>query len=163
MRQIDLEILAKTLYGEASANNVKDAEAIASVILNRVKLKNWPNQIDAVCLQPWQFSCWNKEYRSRIDNAKGKWYQQCIEIARRAISGEIADPTWRSTHYYATYIGVPKWAFGKKPVYSVEHKSGSKHLFFNDIDTPKPIFIEPKKPTAWERFLNWLDKLGEKT
>lgn len=140
----DIEIFAKTIYGEADPNNILDAQAIASVIMNRVKLRNWPNDISAVCLQPWQFSCWNPgdAGRQRMADAdkNNNWYKTCVNIARRAAEKVLPDPTNRSTHYYATYIPKPKWAKrGKKvPAYRVEHKSGYAHLFYNDIDTPPP-------------------------
>lgn len=137
----DLDTLARTLFGEAESRNEKDAVAIACVIMNRVALPNWPDTVAEVCLQPWQFSCWNQNdpNRTRILNAKGPWFERCREIASWAIKGFPEDPTNRATHYYATYVKKPKWARGKTPVYEVEHTStGHAHLFFNDIDTPPP-------------------------
>jgi len=138
----DLDVLSRTLYGESDPNNLKDAEAIASVIVNRKKLRNWPNSIARVCLQPWQFSCWNQNdpMRERIIGVttNDAWFRECIDIAQRAVIDDLADPTHRSTHYYATYIAKPKWAKSKKPVYAVTHRKGSQHLFFNNIDTPPP-------------------------
>ena len=46
--------------GEAEAKDIDDAQAIAHVIVNRMRLPNWPDSAAEVCLQPWQFSCWNK-------------------------------------------------------------------------------------------------------
>lgn len=136
----DLEALTRTLFGEAEAHNVADAEAIASVVLNRVDLPNWPDTISHVCLQPSQFSCWNRgdPNLKRILTRRGPWYERCREIALRAAQGEIPDPTHRSTHYYATYVPEPKWARGHTPVYRVKHRGGSAHLFYNDIDCPAP-------------------------
>lgn len=136
----DIVTLAKTLYGESEVNNLEDAEAIACVVMNRVHLPNWPDDVSQVCLQPWQFSCWNPNDpgRARIAKAKGRWYDQCRMIAEKAILGRLRDRTERSTHYYATYVRKPKWAKNKKPVYSVVHNTGDCHLFFNDIDTRPP-------------------------
>jgi hypothetical protein len=136
----DLDILARTLYGEAEADNLEDACAIASVIMNRAKFPNWPNNVEGVCLQPWQFSCWNPHDpgRERILDARGPWFEQCKAIASSAINGELEDPTHTSTHYYATYVKKPKWAVGKQAVYTVPHRNGNSHLFFNNIDTRPP-------------------------
>lgn len=141
----DLDILSRTLYGEAEANNERDAISIANVICNRTEFKNWPNSISAVCLQPYQFSCWNANdpNRQRIMDASGEWFEKCKQIAAKEIqeraSGISNDPTFRSTHYYETGVKKkPAWAKGKQPVAFVNHKSGTKHIFFNDIDTPPP-------------------------
>lgn len=136
----DIDVLARTLYGEAEANNVIDAKAIANVILNRVAYSNWPDSVAEVCQQPWQFSAWNTNdpNRQRILAAKSSWFEACKAIAVDAVFGEIDDTTKGATHYYATYVKKPKWAKGKKPVFSVEHRNGHAHLFFNNIDTPPP-------------------------
>lgn len=136
----DLDVLARTLYGEAESGNVDDAVAIAWVVMNRVHYAKWPDTVAGVCLQPWQFSCWNQNdpNRQRILNASGEWYEKCKEIAAAVIKTEGDDPTDSATHYYATYVKKPKWAEGRTPCYSVPHKNGHAHVFFNDIDTPPP-------------------------
>lgn len=141
-RELDIDTLARTLYGEAEAGNGIDARAIACVIMNRTRYPIWPDSIREVCLQPWQFSCWNQNdpNRDRILKASGEWFERCKDIAKDAIDGAIVyDQTKGSTHYYATYVKKPKWAKGKTPVYSVRHKKeNSEHLFFNNIDTKPP-------------------------
>lgn len=139
--QNDADILARTLFGEAEEGNTEDATAIASVIFNRATFgRLWPNSVAEVCLQPWQFSCWNPgdPNRKRILQAKGPWFERCKALANAVIADEIPDSTRRSTHYYATYVRTPKWAKGKQPVVRVKHRKGSYHLFFNNIDTPAP-------------------------
>lgn len=137
----DLEVLARTLYGEAEANEEEDAVAIAHVIMNRVGYKNWPSTINEVCTQPWQFSCWNSNdpNRVRLLNVKenDKWFAQCKRIARDVMDGLIPDPTFKSTHYHTTYIKAPKWSKGKTPVYKTDGGRYT-HLFYNDIDTKAP-------------------------
>jgi hypothetical protein len=136
----DIDTLARTLYGEAEANNAADAKAIAWVVVNRARHARWPDSVAEVCLQPFQFSCWNANdpNRARILAARSSWFQRCREIALGVLNGEIADPTSVSTHYYATFVKQPKWAKGKKPVYRVTHAKNHEHLFFNDIDTKPP-------------------------
>ncbi len=129
-----IDTLARTLYGEAKPHDVQDATAIACVVMNRVALPNWPNDVEAVCIQPYQFSCWNTSdpNRERIFKANGAWFDKCVEIATQAVEKRLADPTNRSTHYHTPAV-KPAWSRGKKPVY---YTNG--HVFFNDIDTPPP-------------------------
>jgi spore germination cell wall hydrolase CwlJ-like protein len=131
----DTDTLARTIYGESRPSDIDDAEAIASVIFNRVAYRNWPNTVHDVCMQPWQFSCWNKHdpNRNRILNASGTWWLKCQDIAARAMIHSIVDKTQVSTHYHTHAMGKPSWAKGKTPVYSTK-----AHAFYNDIDTPKP-------------------------
>lgn len=134
----DADIVARTLFGEAKANNIKDATAIACVIKNRSIHKQWPNTLAGVCLQKKQFSCWNEgdHNRDRIMHVQlsgSKWFTKCHEIARDLNSGSIADTTNGATHYHTRAV-APKWSKGKEPCYET-----AGHLFFNDIDTPKPV------------------------
>ncbi|MBR9970803.1 cell wall hydrolase [Magnetospirillum sulfuroxidans] len=138
----DLDILTRTLVGEAEVKDSDDAQAIANVIVNRMRLPNWPDSAAEVCLQPHQFSCWNNAdpQRARIlaMDKSNPWFLSCLGIARQALDGALADQTHRATHYWATYIKEPKWAKGKTPCYS--NTAGRYvHHFYNDIDTPPPV------------------------
>lgn len=137
----DIDVLARTLYGEAEANNEADAIAIANVIMNRVHYPEWPDTPAEVCMQPLQFSCWNSNdpNRARIMKAAGPWFRRCYQIAETAVLHGLVDPTKMSTHYYETKTRAPKWSKGKTPVYEVAHKTtGGSHAFYNNIDTPAP-------------------------
>lgn len=137
-RYSDLEIVAMTLFGEAKAGDVDDLHAIACVILNRRFLPNWPFDFTSVCLQLWQFSCWNKKdaNRKRItnpDNWLTPWYRKCHEQAVELTHGSMYDITDTATHYHTPGV-KPKWSVGKTPCFQT-----AGHLYFNDIDTPKPL------------------------
>lgn len=129
-----IDTLARTLFGESVPHNIEDATAIAAVIMNRVKLPNWPATVSEVCLQPYQFSCWNVSdpNRARIAKASGDWFDQCKEIATAAVDKKLDDPTTQSTHYHTPAVN-PKWSRKKVPVYQT-----AGHYFFNDIDTAPP-------------------------
>lgn len=136
-REENIDTLGRTLLGEAKARDVDDAIAIACVVMNRVTLRNWPNDVEEVCLQPFQFSCWNSNdpNRARIMKAKatkGTWFAKCIEIATAAVDGKLPDTTKRSTHYHTPAV-KPAWSKKKTPAYVT-----NGHRFFNDIDTPPP-------------------------
>lgn len=132
----DLEVLARTLYGEARAFDEIDAAAIACVVLNRVEYRNWPGTAREVCLQPKQFSCWNETDPNRtrilLVERGHQWFDRCWEIAADALAGKIKDPTRSSTHYHTRAVH-PSWSKGKTPVYETQG-----HIFFNAIDTPAP-------------------------
>lgn len=131
----DIDILARTLYGEAEPGDMQDLQAIANVVMNRVRNKRWPNTAAKVCRQRRQFSCWDD---GEVQAQPGQpWFEKCVAMAKRAVAGDLPDITHGSTHYYATYIAAPKWARGKEPVLATKWGRYT-HLFFNDIDTPKP-------------------------
>ncbi|WP_068310148.1 cell wall hydrolase [Polycladidibacter hongkongensis] len=111
----DTLTLARTLYGEANREKYQGKQAVASVILNRVRSRRWPNSVASVCLQPWQFSCWNASdpMRARIENLQpnqgNALFEDCLIVARRATAGQLPDNTGGATHYYANYIAQPRW------------------------------------------------------
>ena len=71
MTEYDLQIFARTLFGEARGEGDEGLEAVACVILNRFRANKWftgyemqngkkiPN-VAQTCLKKAQFSCWNK-------------------------------------------------------------------------------------------------------
>jgi N-acetylmuramoyl-L-alanine amidase len=138
----DIDIMARTLFGEAKANDADDAKAIAWVIRNRLSYqkKRWGLSLADVCLARLQFSCWNSNdpNRKRITDASyenNAWLRRCRKIAQNVVDDIYIDPTSISTHYHTPAV-KPKWSKGKQPVYITKG-----HKFFNDIDTSSP----PKK------------------
>jgi N-acetylmuramoyl-L-alanine amidase len=132
-----IDVLARTLYGEARGEQVRGKEAVACVILNRVEkaLKKghywWGNDVENVCLRPWQFSCWNPNDPNRekvlVVDATNKVFATCLRVARRAIYGGVIDPTNGATHYHVVGL-LPSWARGQVPCAEVGH-----HVFYKDI------------------------------
>lgn len=133
------DILARTLYGEARGEPVRGKEAVAAVVMNRVRRARaaggtywWGGTVEEVCRRPWQFSCWNAgdPNRTKITTvaADNKVFQTCQRIARRALAGTLADPTGGATHYHAKAANPP-WARGKAPSAEI-----GGHLFYSDIE-----------------------------
>jgi putative chitinase len=138
----DRTTLIRTIWGEARGETFEGKKAIAHVIVNRARKKQWPNTIHAVCLQPWQFSCWNKSDPNRplIANldpeSTGNIITECRNAADAVLDGE-EDITKGADHYFADYIKTPNWAEGKTPV-----KVIGAHKFFNlypDSNAIKPV------------------------
>ena len=132
----ETEILAKTIYGEARGESVAGKEAVANVILNRVKMNLvhpmwWGKTIEEVCLKHKQFSCWNPDdpnYKFlQSDLSQNPVYQICERIARRALAGCLKDNTNGATHYHAFHCH-PLWARHIVPCAEIGH-----HLFYKGV------------------------------
>lgn len=134
----DVDVLARTLYGEARAERVRVKEAIAAVVMNRVRRAQerggywWGGSVADVCQRPWQFPCWNPEspMRARLESldAGNATFQSCLRIARRAVRGALKDPTAGSTHYH-DQAAYPHWARGRSPAAEIGGRA-----FYNDIE-----------------------------
>ena len=106
------DYLARTIYGEARGEGALGMQAVANVIMNRVKKGGWYGaSIKDVVLKPWQFSCWNDNDKnsSIIKQANAAQLKQAREIADKVISGELPDITGGATQYYASSIKAPVW------------------------------------------------------
>lgn len=113
----DLEILARTIYGEARGEASIGQTAVAWVIRNRSQstrfvpgLQKKPGAVSYVCLKPYQFSCWlvgdpNLPKMMKLDlTADGASY---AAIGRAVLDGQVADPTNGADHYYVTDMPDP--------------------------------------------------------
>jgi N-acetylmuramoyl-L-alanine amidase len=132
----DIDILARTIWGEARGGGYSGMAAVASVIMNRVNLDLnhdgkpdwWGEGVQGVCLKKWQFSCWleNDPNRAKLlaVNERDGLFRQALAIARKAVAGEMKDETKGATHYHAIYM-TPKWAVGKRWCARI-----GRHLFY---------------------------------
>jgi spore germination cell wall hydrolase CwlJ-like protein len=131
----DVDTMARTLWGEARGEDYEGRVAVAWVIKNRALKSpayNWPSSVKGVCLQKWQFSCWNPTdpNRAKMVNLTeiDSMFKECLRIAASVLNGDIDDPTKESDHYHASSISAPTWAQGKKPTTTI-----GNHRFFNLI------------------------------
>jgi spore germination cell wall hydrolase CwlJ-like protein len=133
-RELEIDVLARTLWGEARGEGNEGMEAVASVVLNRVAIAEsragywWGNDIISVCQKPYQFSCWNRSDPSylRLQEVTDKnvYFATALRIARRAVIGALDDRTRGATHYHADYVS-PHWAKGRTPTIIIGH-----HIFY---------------------------------
>jgi spore germination cell wall hydrolase CwlJ-like protein len=112
----DIEVLARTLYGEARSEPDAGKTAIAWVILNRVTDRRWPKTIAGVCLQPKQFSAWNERDPNRTKligvTLLDEHFAACMAVAWSVIGGVAPDPTKGANHYLTTELAErspPPW------------------------------------------------------
>jgi len=137
----DIDIMARTMWGEARGDHPQGMAAVGSVIMNRVKeakAKGANASPGSVSLAPWQFSAWNKNdpNRSRMlgVDKSNKQFSEAVNLAEKIVDGEIPDITNGSTFYHTTAIS-PKWAKGERPI----KKIGS-HVFYTGIAaSPKQL------------------------
>lgn len=125
----DLDIVARTLYGEARGEvarvGIIGLEAVASVIWNRWKANPtyFGNTPRDVCLKPYQLSCWNKNdpnlQRLLEPNIDDGTYALCCRVAETYLSGSGDDVVNGADHYHAIWIDTPSWACGKTPVIEI--------------------------------------------
>lgn len=129
-----VSIVALTIYGEADTTSLDAMRDVASVIHNRRETGRWGTDYQAVCLAPWQFSCWKKEgglanYNRVRRAARVLWdegerseaLQAAVWVAQGIVSGMLKDSVKCATHYYAPAAMVPagrppSWAKNQTPV-----------------------------------------------
>lgn len=129
-----IDALARTLWGEARGGSQLGLEAVAAVVLNRVK-RNRPQRfgdgVVGVCRMPMQFSCWNEgdpnlpKLLAVTEN--NTVFANCLEVAERALQGLLEDPVSGADHYHTAAV-APAWAQGRTPTRRID-----EHLFYNDI------------------------------
>ena len=114
----DQNIVARTIFREARGDGTNGMYAVACVIQERaIKRRLRPRE---VCLQPKQFSCWNKatstdlEYRSIGDSGLARYANA---LAAKIIANERLDRSFVGyADYYCEVSLNPKWTIGRKPV-----------------------------------------------
>jgi spore germination cell wall hydrolase CwlJ-like protein len=129
MRAWDLNVLARTCWGEARGQGNAAMAAVAHVVLNRVRdARRWPNSIPGVCLQPLQFSCWNANDPNRprlIEvNTGDEAFVRALEVAGGVMDGGQQDTTNGANHFHTPAVH-PAWSHGQTPVAII-----GGHMFF---------------------------------
>lgn len=130
----DQTILAKTAWGECRGGGEDGMTSVLNVIVNRASKPSWWGKTAReVCLKPDQFDCWNEkdtnfEKLLNVGISDGAYFT-ALELANKALSGELADLTKGSCYYFAKTMNPwPVWARGKTPVADI-----AGQLFFNSV------------------------------
>lgn len=125
-----VEVLARTLWGEARSGGYIGMQSVANSVMNRVRHKGWWGDTPLmVCLKPWQYSTWNPHtvgtpadanYLATIAaDGSTDGFVDALTIAALAIGNALPDVTAGSDSYYAASIPVePDWA--KKSIFTFE-------------------------------------------
>lgn len=136
IRLADMDILARTVMGEARGDSDIGKHAVARCIVNRWRMRNrWFSAplIAEVCQKHAQFSCWLKSDPNRevILNATYDKPALCNAMRAAALAIHSSPHLWLTdevTHYYSDIIAEPLWAKGHTPAGRIGH-----HIFFAGI------------------------------
>ena len=122
---LDIDILARTIWGEARGESQQGRIAVGWVILNRtMHRRRWPDDVMGTCLEKYQFSCWLDSDPNR-DKMRGVTFddpvfRRCYEAAVAVCNGSEVDPTQGADHYHTTSIS-PNWADKSKVTCTIGH------------------------------------------
>jgi len=112
----DIEIVAKTVWGEAEGESKTGQRAVACVIKNRLFCEAFPDTYLDIVTEPLQFSAWNKGNPRRskmanLDPQTDSTYDEIIDICRDVMQAEEYDITDGADHYEALAENEePGWA-----------------------------------------------------
>lgn len=137
LNEMHVDVMARTLWGEARSEGVKGKEAVAHVILNRVKYADenggqfwWGNNITTVCQRPYQFSCWNLSDPNRAKiialDSSDVHFQTCLRMARRAVYGGLGEDITKGATHYHTFDVNPIWSRDIDPIAII-----GRHKFYD--------------------------------
>ena len=108
-----LRCLTQGVYYEAALESTEGQEAVAQVILNRVRDPNYPNTVCGVVFEgaerttgcQFSFTC-----DGALSQAPVSWaWNRARSVAERALSGYVATKVGTATHYHADYVH-PWWS-----------------------------------------------------
>jgi N-acetylmuramoyl-L-alanine amidase len=134
-KDLEVDTLARTIWGEARGEGSAGMQAVACVILNRLHISQerngfwWGNNLIEICQKPYQFSCWNKDDPNRkkmmqVTSQEDLHFASAVRIARRGIYASLQDLTGGSDHYHAVSV-MPYWAKYEKPICVI-----GNHIFY---------------------------------
>jgi hypothetical protein len=115
-----VEIVAKTIYGEARDFGVLDRLAVGAVIRERVLRPGWwGNSWESVCLCPGQFTCWEEERQEILNRAYSEDHRRllaCWSVAEYIVNHLTDEDATQlfgkrmpiPTHYHLTGVHYPK-------------------------------------------------------
>lgn len=113
--QTDVEIIAKTIYGEARSEHERGMQAVATVIYNRSHGN--VQEFAKTCLKPKQFSVWNNV--NDIEIKEPKPYTIALKIARTMMDKVFTPYPFKinpPTNYCTVKLyneNPPYWAIGR--------------------------------------------------
>ncbi len=112
----DITLLARTVYSEARGEPYEGQVAVASVVLNRVKHRDFPNTIREVIFEPLAFSA----------VADGQFWLTPNQTAYNAVNDALNgwDPSRGALYYWNPTTSTSKWIWTR----TITHKIG-RHVF----------------------------------
>lgn len=133
-----MEIVPLTIWREARGEGPEGMNAVLHVIHNRTNDKRYSSDPERVCLQPYQFSCWNSADPQRALYPKGtdQLFQIALDLIAKLVVSSNNDPT-NGALYYVN----PKAITGANPFANnkfVQTAIIGNHVFYTDApSTPQ--------------------------
>lgn len=127
-RERALMCLAQAVYYEAGFESGEGQQAVAQVVLNRLRHPGYPKSVCGVVYQGsqratgCQFSFTCDGSLARAPSAAA--WARSRDVARMALAGYVHKPVGASTHYHANYV-FPYWA-----VTLVKLRQIGAHIFY---------------------------------
>lgn len=108
-----LTCLTQAVYFEAGREPTEGQEAVAQIVLNRVRHPAYPNSVCGVVYQGSARST-GCQFSFTCDGALARGVEPTVwaraeKVARRALDGFVLDAVGPATHYHADYV-APYWA-----------------------------------------------------
>lgn len=114
LENIQVDCIARAIYGEARGEGSRGMIAVANVIMNRTEARGFPRSACEVIEQPGQFTF---PRNARVNRAT-------YEMAAAVYYGNLIDLTNGATYYHANYVH-PRWANRLTRVATIGH-----HIFY---------------------------------
>ncbi len=95
----DIEKMAALIYCEAGAEPYEGKLAVGTVVMNRVKNKIFPNTLDGVLTQPYQFSPVSVSGRYYIVLANKSYNKDSLKAAKEILNDGVRTGNW---HFFRT-------------------------------------------------------------
>jgi hypothetical protein len=129
MRDRALDCLTAAVYYEAASEPRAGQEAVAQVVLNRLRHPSFPKSVCGVVYDgvgtastcQFTFACDGSTSRQRVPSL----WENAREVAAAALSGHVASQIGTATHYHAAYVS-PYWRASLVPVGRI-----GNHLFYS--------------------------------
>jgi len=127
-RRRALRCLTQAVYYEAALEPTEGQEAVAQVVLNRVRDPNYPSSVCGVVFQgaervtgcQFSFTC-----DGSLAQGPAAWaWRRAEAVAAKALNGHVARSVGTATHYHANYVH-PWWA----PTLTKLNQLGA-HIFY---------------------------------
>lgn len=111
VNQNEMDLLARAVYSEARGEPYEGQVAIAAVVINRVLNPLFPNSIEGVIFQPWQFTAVHD----------GQFWLQPNQSAYRASEDALNgwDPTGGAIYYYNPQTATSSWVFYRQVIVKI--------------------------------------------
>lgn len=120
-----VDIISRTIWGEAKGESWEGQKAVASTLWNRAKGN--PKKLDDVAKQNWQYSVWNEG--NVPERGSGEGWKKVVDLAEKMVTNQFS-PTVNFTHYFNPKIVKPYWAYDNGKLTN-DHKVIGRHIFVN--------------------------------